>query len=76
MKVTSFIYAGLLAVVSVQAAAPTQTTDVNTLSADEVCNLPGQPCNKMKRAAEAVAEAVAEPKAAAGQCLFRPSLNL
>ena len=67
MKFTSIIYATLMAAVTVQAAAPAQTTDVNVLSADEVCNLPGHPCNKMKRAAEAVAEAMAEPEAVAGR---------
>ena len=56
MKVTSIVFAALLAVVSAEAAAAPQ-------SAEEVCNLPGQPCNKMKRAAEAVAEAMAEPEA-------------
>ncbi|KAI4095423.1 MAG: hypothetical protein LQ339_007268 [Xanthoria mediterranea] len=35
MKLTSIIYAGLVAAVSVQAAAPAQTTDINVLSADE-----------------------------------------
>lgn len=67
MKFTSIIYATLMAAVTVQAAAPAQTTDINVLSADEVCNLPGHPCNKMKRAAEAAAEAMAEPEAVAGR---------
>ena len=56
MKITSIVYAALLAVATVEAAATTP-------SSEEVCNLPGQPCDKMKRAAEAVAEAVAEPEA-------------
>lgn len=76
MKLTPMIYAGLMAAVSVQAAAPAQTTDINVLSADEVCNLPGHPCNKMKRAAEAVAEAMAEPEAAAGRGPSSISLRL
>ncbi|KAI4178918.1 MAG: hypothetical protein L6R41_008142 [Letrouitia leprolyta] len=57
MKVTSIVFAALLAVASAEAAAATPK------SAEEICNLPGQPCNKMKRAAEAVAEAIAEPEA-------------
>lgn len=56
MKVTSIVFAALLAVASAEAAAAPQ-------SAEEICNLPGQPCNKMKRAAEAIAEAIAEPEA-------------
>lgn len=76
MKLTPMIYAGLAVAVSVQAAAPAQTTDINVLSADEVCNLPGHPCNKMKRAAEAVAEAMAEPEAAAGRGPSSISLRL
>ncbi|KAL8680195.1 MAG: hypothetical protein Q9186_003607 [Xanthomendoza sp. 1 TL-2023] len=77
MKVTSIVYAGFLAVVSVQAAAAPQTTEVATPSSEEVCNQPGYPCHKMKRAAEAVAEAIAEaePEAEArryrGQFCYR-----
>ncbi|KAL8821563.1 MAG: hypothetical protein Q9223_000407 [Gallowayella weberi] len=77
MKVTSIVYAGFLAVVSVQAAAAPQTTEV-AQSSEEICNQPGYPCHKMKRAAEAVAEAIAEaePEAEArryrGRFCYRP----
>lgn len=65
MKITSIVYAALLAVASVEAAATTP-------SSEEVCNLPGQPCDKMKRAAAAVAEAVAEPEAYRTHFCYRP----
>lgn len=71
MKVTSIVYAGFLAVVSVQAAAAPQTTEVAPSSSEEVCNQPGYPCHKMKRAAEAVAEAIAEPEAEAEARRYR-----
>lgn len=65
MKVTSIVYAALLAVASVEAAATTPSSEgpAITPSSEDVCNLPGHPCDKMKRAAAAVAEAVAEPEA-------------
>ena len=60
MKVTSIIYAALLAVASVQAAAaPGPAPDAEAIS--QFCNRDGEPCSKMKRAAEAVAEALAAP---------------
>lgn len=59
MKVTYIVYAALLAVASAQEATTA------TQSSEEFCNLPGQPCHKMKRAAEAAAEAMAEPEAVA-----------
>ena len=64
MKVTTILYAAILACASVDAAAAPAAQP----SADEVhawCYRPGEPCTKMKRAAEAVAEAFAEAHAAA-----------
>lgn len=58
MKITYLVYAALLAIASAQEAAIPE-------SSQDVCNLPGLPCNKLKRAAEAVAEAMAEPEALA-----------
>lgn len=56
MKINSLICAAILAAVSVNAISTVE-------SGDKVCSQPGQPCDKMKRAAEAVAEAVAESEA-------------
>lgn len=58
MKITYIVYAALLAVASAQEAAAVP-------SDEELSSLPGTPFNKMKRAAEAVAEALAEPEAEA-----------
>jgi len=64
MKFTTIIYATLLAVASVDAAAtaaPLPAQDVEAVN--QFCHSPGQPCNKLKRAAEAIAEAMADPAA-------------
>lgn len=71
MKVTSIIFTTMVAVASVEALATPQQeapdTDVDVILAPdahailEYCTTPGQPCDKMKRAADAAANAVAEP---------------
>ena len=75
MKVTSIIYTALLAVASVDAAA---SAAPNAEAIHHFCYRPGQPCSKMKRAAEAVAEAIAAPhpdaeaEAARNRWCYRP----
>lgn len=62
MKVTTIIYATLLAVASVDAAAaPVPQPDAEAVH--RWCYRRGEPCSKLKRAAEAIAEANAEPAA-------------
>ena len=56
MKITLLYFTALLALVSAEAA-------VSAESPEPICSLPGQTCNKIKRAAEAAAEAIAEPAA-------------
>ncbi|MCJ1412892.1 putative serine/threonine protein phosphatase [Ptychographa xylographoides] len=60
MKVTSVLYAALLAFATVDAAAaPAAAPDAEAVH--RWCYRVGEPCNKLKRAADAIAEAVAEP---------------
>lgn len=56
MKITFIVYAALLAVASAQETAAPQSNE-------DITNHPGHPLEKMKRAAEAAAEAMAEPEA-------------
>lgn len=56
MKLTWVILTGLVAVAH---ADPNSASDAE--SVNQFCSRSGQPCLKMKRAAEAVAEALAEP---------------
>ncbi|KAI9839640.1 MAG: hypothetical protein M1819_002266 [Sarea resinae] len=63
MKVISLVFAALLAATSIQAAAaPMPEPDAEAIK--HFCHLPGQPCSKAKRAAEAAAAAFAMPEAA------------
>lgn len=60
MKLTWVILTGLVAVAHTQSVVtPSPEPDVESIN--QFCSQPGQPCLKMKRAAEAVAEALAEP---------------
>lgn len=60
MKLAWVILTGLVAVAYTQTATvPDSESDVESIN--QFCSGPGQPCLKMKRAAEAVAEALAEP---------------
>lgn len=62
MKVTSILCTAVLAVASVDAvAAPAAQPDARQVH--HFCYRPGEPCSKLKRAAEAIAEAIAEPNA-------------
>ena len=72
MKVTSLVFTSIVAIGSVNAAAA--PNPVAMAEAGHVfCYRPGEPCSKMKRAAEAIAEAVAdaEPEARHVWC-YRP----
>ena len=62
MKATSIIYATLLAFASVDAlATPAAIPDAEAVH--NFCYRVGEPCSKLKRAAEAIAEANADPVA-------------
>ena len=62
MKITSILYATLVAVASVDAlAAPAPIPDAEAVH--HFCYRIGEPCSKLKRAAEAIAEANADPVA-------------
>ena len=56
MKVSSLLFGALLAVASVEAAA-IPVADASPSSLLDFCNRSAQPCSKLKRAAEALAEA-------------------
>ena len=64
MKVISILFGALLAVASVEAAA-TPEAEPDATTTHHFCYRPGQPCSKLKRAAEAVSEAMAAPEASA-----------
>lgn len=60
MKLAWVVLTGLVAVAHTQTVAtPNPESDIESIN--QFCSQPGQPCLKMKRAAEAVAEALAEP---------------
>lgn len=60
MKLAWIVLTGLVAVAHTQTVAtPDPEPDVESIN--QFCSQPGQPCLKMKRAAEAVAGALAEP---------------
>ena len=63
MKITAIVFAAVVAVASVNAAAVPEAEPVANFH--RWCYRPGQPCWKVKRSAEAIAEAVAEPTAEA-----------
>lgn len=59
MKLTSIIFTAAVAVASVEAlAAPQQAPDIELIK--QQCSSPGNPCDKMKRAADAAADAAAD----------------
>lgn len=60
MKLAWVILTGLVAVAHTQTVA-TPNPELDVESINQFCSQPGQPCLKMKRAAEAVGEALAEP---------------
>ena len=59
MKVPSVVFAALVAVASVEASVTPNQHDPELILG--FCREANQPCGKMKRAANAVAEALAEP---------------
>lgn len=60
MKLTWVILTGLVAVAHADnVTVPTSEADIESIN--QYCSQPDQPCLKMKRAAEAVADALAEP---------------
>ena len=60
MKLAWVVLTGLVAVAHTQTVAtPNPESDLEAIN--QFCSQPDQPCLKMKRAAEAVAEALAEP---------------
>lgn len=65
MKVLSIVFVALFAAVSVQAAANAEAGPDAAAEARirHFCHRPGQSCGKVKRAAEAAAEALAMPEA-------------
>ena len=65
MKVTAVVLAAVFAVASVNAAAAPVANAAAEPKYHRWCYRPGQPCWKVKRTAEALAEAEAEPEAAA-----------
>ena len=59
MKLISIIFTATVAVASVKAlAAPQEEPDIELIK--EYCSSPGNPCDKMKRAADAAADAAAD----------------
>lgn len=62
MKVLAIFYTALLAVASVDAVA---SPGPDAEAIQRFCHRPGQGCSKLKRAAEAAAEALAVPEPAA-----------
>ncbi|KAL9138660.1 MAG: hypothetical protein Q9175_000096 [Cornicularia normoerica] len=67
MKFTSIIFTTLLAMTSVEAAAIANPAP-EAQSYHGYCYRPGEPCAKLKRAAEAAAEAIADPQSYHGYC--------
>ena len=68
MKFTSIIYTTLVAIAFVEGAAIPDSL----LHADHgFCYRPSEVCSKLKRAAEAAAEAIADPQSCNGFC-YRP----
>ena len=57
MKITSILFSGLVAVASAEAAA----APIAAPARHQWCYRPGEPCSKLKRAANAAAEAIAGP---------------
>lgn len=62
MKITLCLVTAMVAVASVDAAAA-PVAQPNAREVHRFCYRPGEPCSKMKRAAEAIAAAIAEPNA-------------
>lgn len=60
MKVSSIIFTALVVAASVDAVVTPQTPP-DAEAINEFCSSPGQPCSNLKRAADAAAEALAEP---------------
>lgn len=54
MKITTVVYSAVLAIASVQAVATPEAEAIR-----HFCHRPGQGCSKLKRAADAAAEALA-----------------
>ena len=64
MRISPLIFTALLAVASGEAlAAPNAAPDADAIN--HFCYRPGEPCTKLKRAADAVADALAAPAPAA-----------
>ena len=61
MKFNSVLFAAILAVSSVQATAMPEP-EANAVPFRRFCHLPGQVCSKVKRAADAAADALAMPE--------------
>lgn len=61
MKVNSILFAAILAVSSVQASAMPEP-EADAAAFRRFCHRPGQVCSKVKRAADAAADALAEPE--------------
>ena len=67
MKVTSIIFTTLFAVASIESAAVSEPAP-EAQSWHGVCYRAGEPCSKLKRAAEAAAEAIADPQSCDQSC--------
>ena len=70
MKFTSIVLASLVAIASVEGAAFVNP-EAEALDSRGFCDAFGESCSKLKRAAEAAAEAIAGPQSCHGYCYGR-----